>query len=75
MLFSCRGVKKSTFFKSKPSIKNLSDRKSDIVPNFAPLSALNLKMKIEKQVRFSVALPNIFFKLAKQPKTKNAFWS
>ena len=73
--FSCRGIKKSIFFKTKPSIKNLSDRKLDMVPNFAPLSAFDLKMKIERQVQFSIALSNVFFKLVKQPKAKNAFWS
>ena len=46
-----------------------------MVPNFAPLSAFDLKMKIERQVRFSIALPNVFFKLVKQPIAKNAFWS
>ena len=68
--FLCRRVKKSIFFKTKPSIKNLSDRKLDMVPNFAPRSALDLKMKIERQVRFSVALPNAFFQACEAAKSK-----
>ena len=41
-----------------------------MVPNFANLSALDLKMKIEKQVRFSVALPNVFFQAYEAAKSK-----
>ena len=64
------GVKKSIFFKTKPSIKNLFDRKLDMVPNFAPLSAFDLKTKIERQVRFSVALPNAFFQACEAANSK-----
>ena len=53
--------------KTNPSIKNLSNTKLDMVPN--------LKMKIEKQVRFSVALQNAFFQAFDAAKSKNAFWS
>ena len=60
-------VKKSIFFKTKPHIANPSDRKLDLVPYFAPLVTFGIKIKIEKQVRFSVDLPNAFFKLVKQP--------
>ena len=55
------------FFKTKPCIANPYDRKLDMVPYFAPLVTFDLKMKIEKQVRFFVELPNAFFKLAGQP--------
>ena len=51
-------------------MKNLSDRKLDMVPNFAPLSGLNLKMKIEKQVRFSIALQYAFFQDCEAPNSK-----
>ena len=38
-----------------------------MVPYFTPLVTFDLKMKIKKQVRFFVELPNAFFKLVGQP--------
>ena len=66
-VFSHEEVEKLNFFKSKPCIANPYDRKLDIVPYFTTLVTFDLKMKIEKQVRFFVNLPNAFFKLVKQP--------
>ena len=66
--------KNQFFFKTKSSMKNLSDRKLDMVPNFAPLSAFDLKMKIERQVRFSVALPNAFFTACEAANSKKCIW-
>ena len=51
-VFSCEDFQKSIFFKCKPSIANLSNRKLDIIPYFAPLATLDVKIKIETQVRF-----------------------
>ena len=69
-------VKKSIFFKTKPYIANPYDRKLDMVPYFAPLVTFGAKIKIEKQVRFSVDLPNVFFKLVRHPTFKKwIFWS
>ena len=44
--------KNDFFFKSKLCIANPYDRKLDMVPYFAPLATFDLKMKIERQVRF-----------------------
>ena len=66
-------VKKSIFFKTKPYIANPYDRKLDVVPYFAPLVTVGVKIQIEKQVRFSVDLPNVFFKLVREPNLKNGF--
>ena len=44
--------KNEFFFKTKPCIANPYDRKLDRVPYFAPLAKFDLKMKIERQVRF-----------------------
>ena len=42
-----------------------------MVPYFAPLVTFDLKMKIEKQVRFSLGHQNVFFELVwkRMPKT------
>ena len=63
-----KSPKNEIFFKTKPCIiANPYKRKLDMVPYFAPLVTFDLKMKIEKQVRFFVKLPNAFFKLVGQP--------
>ena len=62
-----KSPKNEIVFKTKPCIANPYDRKLDLVPYFAPLATFDLKMKIAKQVRFFVNLPNAFFKLVKQP--------
>ena len=66
-VFSHEEVEKWIFFKIKPYIANPSYRKLGMVPYFTPLVTFDLKMKIEKQVRFFVELPNAFFKLVGQP--------
>ena len=70
-VFSHEEVEKWNFFKTKPCIANPYDRKLDMVPYFAPLVTFDLKMKIEKQVRFSLGHQNVFFELVwkRMPKT------
>ena len=61
------------FFKTKPCIANPYDRKLDMVLYSVPLATFDLKMKIEKQVRFFVKLPNAFLELVWEKKTKTHF--
>ena len=59
------------FFKTKPCIANPYDRKLYMVSYFAPLATFDLKMKIERQVRFSLSHQNVFLELVwkRMPKT------
>ena len=41
-------ISKSSFFKSKPCMKNLLVEKLDMVPYFTPLASLEIKSKNEK---------------------------
>ena len=72
-VFSHEEVEKWIFFKTKPCIANLYDRKLDMVPYFAPLAKFDLKMKIERQVRFTLGHQNVFLELVCKRKPKTHF--
>ena len=65
--------KNDFFFKTKPCIANPYDRNLDMVPYFAPLATFDLKMKIERQVRFTLGHQNVFLELVWKRKPKTHF--